>query len=306
MQVAFRLPESFPQHGCILCIGNFDGVHVGHMSMLQRLSQLAKEYDLPAVILTFEPHPRDYFIKNGVLPRLSTLRDKILLIRDSECVDYVYVQNFDMAFAKMGSDLFISKILSSVFHVKHLLVGKDFRFGVGREGSLDALGLQHFKLEVMPDVMIDEKRVSSSLIRSFLADGDIIQAQRFLGHTYQITGRVKYGRQLGRTLGFPTANISCLYRCPAVSGVFVVNVRGNFGWCGGVASIGRNPTVSDNQEIKLEVYLFGFNEDLYGQCLTVHFLKKLRNEQRYDSLDELVSQINLDAEQGLAYLNSLE
>ena len=309
MRVFFGPP---PRHsgdirGCALSIGNFDGVHKGHQSMLTRLRNEADARRLPTALLTFEPHPREFFTNGRPPARLSTLRDKLDLLRLGGCLDYVFVYRFNTALAALSAQDFIDRVLIRQLNTRYLLIGDDFRFGRQRQGDFQLLSLNtHFVTEAMPAVLIAGERASSSSIRQLLAGGDMVGAENLLGRSYRLSGRVMYGKQLGRTLGFPTANLFLPHRKPALNGVYVVEVDGPFGRKGGVASLGLNPTVSTSRDYKLEVHLFDFSGDLYGQRLTVHFLKKLRDEERYDSLDALVAQISKDAECARVYLNSMQ
>lgn len=308
MQVFFGPPPSGTLNirGCALCIGNFDGVHRGHQSMLEHLHKEADARGLPAALLTFEPHPREFFGGMNPPARLSTLRDKLDLLRQNHKLEYVFVYRFNSGFAALSAKEFIQNVLVNQLNTRYLLVGDDFCFGAQRQGGFELLSKDsHFVTEAMPAVLVAGERASSSLVRRLLADGDMQGAERLLGRPYQLSGRVIYGRQLGRSLGFPTANLLLPHRKPALNGVFVVEVDGPSGRYGGVASLGLNPTVSTSANYKLEVYLFDFSGDLYGKRLTVHFLKKLRDEERYDSLDALVAQIQKDAESARVYLNSM-
>src|SRR6476661_1713945 len=285
---------------CALTIGNFDGVHRGHRALIERVTAKARELELVSCVLTFEPHPREFFDPQAAPARLTRLRDKLELI-EAAGVERVHVARFDRRFASLSPERFVDDVLVSGLATRWLLVGRDFRFGARRAGDFAALaaaGARHgFEVESMPDVLSDGTRVSSSAVRAALAAGEFDPAERLLGHPYTISGRVAHGAKLGRSLGFPTANI-VLRRPPPLSGIFVVEVDG-FG--PGVASIGRRPTVNPVPLPLLEVHLFDWERDLYGEHLRVRFLKKLRDERKYDGLDALKEAIAHDARQARDY-----
>ena len=277
---------------CALTIGNFDGVHRGHRALIDRVTAKARELNLTACVLTFEPHPREFFAGDAAPARLTRLRDKLALLARTG-VERVHVARFDARFAALPAQRFIDDILVGGLNARWLLVGRDFRFGARRAGSFETLQNHGFVLEAMPDVQFEGRRVSSSAVRAALKAGDLRQAERLLGHAYTISGRVAHGAKLGRSLGFPTANI-VLRRPPPLAGIFVVEVD-NFGR--GVASVGRRPTVNPVDIPLLEVHLFDRDEDLYGEHLRVRFLEKLRDEERYDGLPALQAAIARDAKQ---------
>ncbi len=277
---------------CALTIGNFDGVHRGHRALIERVSAKAQEAKLTSCILTFEPHPREFFAAGAAPARLTRLRDKLELMARAG-VERVHVARFDARFAALSAERFISDVLIRGLGVEWLLVGRDFRFGARRAGDFSTLQDRGFAVESMPDVLFEGKRVSSSAVRAALAAGDLAEGERLLGHPYAISGRVAHGAKLGRGLGFPTANI-VLRRAPPLAGIFVVEVD-RFGR--GVASIGRRPTVNPVPVPLLEVHLFDHDADLYGEHLRVRFLEKLRDEQKYDGLPALQAAIARDARQ---------
>lgn len=307
MQVYFGDPTRYQLPYCALTIGNFDGVHVGHQAMLAKLKMEATRRQFPAALLTFEPHPREFFPQDRPLARLSTLRDKLAFLRETATVDYVFVYRFTRGFSQMQAACFIDDVLVHQLKARYVLIGKDFQFGANREGNFSLL--EHypgFVAEAMPTLSMADKRVSSSAVRERLWAGDLATARSLLGRYYQISGRVMHGQKLGRVLGFPTANI-CLPLCqPALEGVFVVEVDALGGQFCGVASLGKNPTVTKSTHYKLEVYLFDFAANLYGKRITVRFLKKLRDEERYDSLAQLVAQMHEDVRSAKHYLIQLQ
>jgi riboflavin kinase / FMN adenylyltransferase len=285
-----------------LTIGNFDGVHRGHQAMLQRLSEAAEDLRLPATVLTFHPHPREFFARDAAPPRLSGLRDK--LDRFAACgVARVHIARFDARLATLAPEQFVDEVLARRLGTRWLLVGEDFRFGRGRSGDLALLRARarSFSVEAMPTVSVDGERVSSSAIRAALANGELEHAARLLGRPYSISGRVAHGDKLGRHLGFPTANVPLRHK-PALAGIFAVRVHG-LGETPrpAVASLGVRPTVNTLAEPLLEVYVFDFDETLYGRRVRVEFLHKLRDEERYADLDALARQIDADVKNARAY-----
>jgi riboflavin kinase/FMN adenylyltransferase len=285
---------------CALTIGNFDGVHRGHRALIDRVSAKARELRLASCLLTFEPHPREFFAGAAAPARLTRLRDKLELIA-AMGVKRVHVARFDARFAALSAMAFIEDVLLRGLGMRYLLVGRDFRFGAKRSGdfsTLEQASIDHgFRLEAMPDVELEGMRVSSSAVRAALARGDFPEAERLLGHPYTISGRVVHGAKLGRDLGFPTANI-VLRRPPPLAGIFAVEVD-RFG--PGVASVGQRPTVNPVPVPLLEVHLFECARELYGEHLRVRFLRKLRDEAKFEGLEELRDAIARDAREARDY-----
>lgn len=299
MQVFRGIPRRSLE-ASVLTIGNFDGVHLGHQALLRMLVSKARALGLPAVVLTFEPHPREYFTPSAAPVRLASLREKLLLLTAAG-VDRVYVCRFDARLAAVSAEAFIDELLVAGLGVRHLIIGDDFRFGSRRRGDFELLtevgARRGFAVEAMPTLEQDTLRVSSSAVRAALAQGDLAQAARLLGRPYSIAGRVVSGRKLGRTIGFPTANIPLRHRRPPLTGVFAVSVEGLAGTqIAGVANVGVRPTVADSLRANLEVHLFDWAADCYGAHLRVHFQHKLRDEMRFESLSLLTEQIARDAE----------
>ena len=288
-----------------LTIGNFDGVHRGHRAMLDRLVEKTRELKLPCSVLTFEPHPREFFSPLTAPARLSRLREKLELIAEAG-VQRTHVLRFGARLAALSAERFVEDVLVRGLGVRWLLVGRDFRFGARRTGDFAVLEQAAagggFEVEAMGDVAEAGQRISSSSVRASLTAGDLAGAARLLGRGYSMSGRVAHGEKLGRTLGFPTANI-VLRRRPPLAGIFVVEAEleetGRV--LRGVASVGRRPTVRENAPPLLEVHLFDWNEDLYGRHLRVNFLHKLRDEEKYDGLEALRSAIGQDAAQARDY-----
>jgi riboflavin kinase/FMN adenylyltransferase len=284
-----------------LTIGNFDGVHLGHQAMLERTVAHARAKQLPSCVLTFEPHPREFFTPATAPARLTRLRDKLELMAAAG-VNRVHVARFDARLAALAAERFVEDIVARGLRAAWLLVGRDFRFGAKRGGDfalLEQLAARHgIELEAMPEVALQGERVSSSAVRAALAAGDLVAAQRLLGRPYAMSGRVTHGQKLGRELGFPTANIVLRKRLP-LAGIFVVECRieGDAGWRPGVASVGRRPTVNPTAVPLLEVHLLDYTGDLYRRHLQVRFLQKLRDEQKYDGVPALHAAIAHDAAQ---------
>jgi riboflavin kinase/FMN adenylyltransferase len=292
---------------CALTIGNFDGVHRGHHALVERVTAKARELKLVSCVLTFEPHPREFFDPKAAPARLTRLRDKLELM-EAAGVERVHIARFDRRFASLPAQRFVEDVLVQRLATRWLLVGRDFRFGARRAGDFAALataGAQHgFEVESMPDVLFEGVRVSSSAVRAALKAGELAAAERLLGHPYTISGRVAHGPKLGRKLGFPTANI-VLRRPPPLGGIFVVEVEGlAAGLRSGVASLGRRPTVNPVPQPLLEVHVFDWQGDLYGEHLRVRFLKKLRDEKRFEGIEALKDAIARDAREARDYLAS--
>lgn len=304
MQVFRGIPER-AEHGCVLTIGNFDGVHRGHQALLAKLTDKAHATGLPSAVLTFEPHPREFFAHDNRPRRLTSLREKIQLLA-SRGVDRLYIARFNTRFAALTAEQFIEDVLIHGLGVRHLLIGDDFCFGKGRVGNftmLNAAGQQAgFTVEAMHTLVHEGERVSSSAVRAALLEGDMPHAARLLGRPYSISGRVMHGDKIGRTIGFPTANIQLKHRSPPLMGIYTVSVDGlaDKPWPG-VASVGVRPTINDAGRPTLEVHLFDWNADCYDAHLRVNFLVKQRDEERYDNLADLTAQIARDADQARAY-----
>ena len=281
---------------CALTIGNFDGVHRGHRALLERVVTKARELGVTSCVLTFEPHPREFFVPDAAPPRLTRLRDKLGLIAAAG-IERVHVIRFEARFAAMTAARFIDEILVKGLGARWLLVGRDFRFGAQRKGDFAALQGKGFQLESMPDVALGGERVSSSAVRAALQAGDFSRAERLLGRPYSISGKVVHGAHLGRDLGFPTANINLGQR-PPLHGIYVVEVE-NHG--AGVASVGLRPTINPVPRPLLEVHLLDWDGNLYGRRLNVRFLRKLRDEAKFDGLPALREAIARDAAEARDY-----
>jgi len=293
-----------------LTIGNFDGVHLGHRAMIARLSEAAQPRRLPTAVMTFEPQPQEFFAPDQAPARLTSLREKLELLR--QCgVARVYVGRFDYAFAQLTADGFVTRVLRDGLAVKWLLVGDDFRFGARRAGDLAYLKSMApqagFDVEAMGSVVVAGARVSSTAIRACLEKGDLDGAQRLLGRRYAISGKVVGGDKLGAKIGYPTANVQLKRHKAPLSGIFVVEADGlGLAPIPGVASLGVRPTVKERGRPTLEVHLFDFDERIYGRRITVRFLEKLREEQKFADLDSLTEQIRRDTAAARDYFLTAE
>lgn len=285
--------------GCVATIGAFDGIHLGHQEMIRVLRERAAEHGLPAVLLSFEPTPREYFAKSAPPARLTRFREKV------EALQRYGVERFVcLRFARIRSlspERFVQDVLVDALGVRHVVVGHDFRFArdlAGDVRTLRSLGEQAgFGVTEVPPFEIDGERVSSSLVRQALDEGDMQRAARLLGRPYRMTGKVVDGAKLGRRLGFPTANLRPRRRATPLAGIFAIRASG----CGlqdapGVASLGTRPTLNGT-ELLLEAHVFDFDGELYRQYLHVDFIARLRDELRFDDVDALVEQMRKDAAQ---------
>jgi riboflavin kinase/FMN adenylyltransferase len=273
--------------------------------MLRRLTDQSKQFGLPATVLTFEPHPREFFAPDTAPARLSSLREKLVLLAEGG-VERAHICRFDGALAALGAQEFIERFLVRGLSARYLIIGDDFRFGRGRGGDFELLragGARYrFGVEALPTVTVGDQRVSSSGVRECLESGDLEGAARLLGGPYCIAGRVVHGEKLGRRLGFPTANVQLKRRRVALTGIFAVLVEGaGRGQRPGVASLGVRPTINSLGIPALEVHLFDWDSDLYRAHLTVSFLHKLRDEEKYHSIDALRAQIARDVEAARDY-----
>lgn len=282
--------------GCVLTIGNFDGVHLGHVAVLKGLMQDAEQYGLPSTVMLFEPQPQEFFAKNKAPARLTRLRDKLALL-DRLGIDRVICVKFDKEFASMDAEQFVRNVLIKKLGVKALTVGDDFKFGKNRQGDFDMLSAIGAELNMYvkstASLRRDDCRVSSTLIRAALAQGDLDSAHQMLGHTYAISGRVIHGWKKGRELGFRTANIALKRQVIPVQGVFAVKVYLDNRVLNGVANIGTKPTLNGTKAL-LEVHVFDFDENVYGRFLKVELVKKLRDEKKFETLAQLTEQIASD------------
>ncbi len=288
MQIFRHIPTTL-QQPCALAIGNFDGMHLGHQALLARLTETAKSLNLTSAVMTFEPHPREFFTPESAPARLSSLREKLEHFKEAG-VEQAYVCRFNRRFAKVTPQEFMQIILRDALNAQAILVGEDFRFGALRAGStLDFLEAK-FNLVSLPQVNLNGERVSSTRVRNALAAGHLQEAASLLKRPYSISGNVVHGAKRGRALGFPTANVHMRHERPALTGVYAVKLDG----LNSVANLGIRPTIEGVQKLSLEVHVLDFKGDLYGKHVHVEFLHKIRNEMKFDSLDALKAQISAD------------
>lgn len=284
--------------GCAVTIGNFDGVHLGHQHLIKKVCDHAGSASLRACVVSFEPLPVEFFVEEEKRPhRLTSVREKITRLA-THPLDQVLLLRFNQKLANSTADQFIRQVLIDGLDTKYLLIGDDFHFGKDRQGTFETLETASqqfgFELQQADTLTFANERVSSTRIRKLLADGNLHNAAELLGKDYSIEGRVEYGAQLGRTIGFPTANIQLKNHNPPLRGVFAVDVTG-YGnqTLHGIANVGVKPTVK-GVRLSLEVHMLDFQADLYNQRLRVRFLHKLRDEQKFAGLDELKAAIATD------------
>lgn len=309
MQKIIRGFHNLPSNpsGCVATIGNFDGVHLGHQAVLSQLALKGDMLNLPAVVITFEPQPNEFFAPKKAPARLSRFREKVESLR-SYSIQQLCVLRFNKKLAQMSALDFIQKLLIDGLNVKYLVVGDDFKFGRERQGDFNLLqqvGKEAgFQVVNMHTFAIDQHRVSSTRIRQALEAGDLLEAEKLLGHPFRMSGRVAHGDKRGRQFGFPTANIH-LHRCKVpINGVFAVQLFGIDGEpVYGVANVGTRPTVGGLNAL-LEVHLFDFDRDIYGLYVQVYFLHKIRDEQKFADFDQLIEQIQHDCQAAKLFFTS--
>lgn len=288
MQVFRHIPATL-QQACALAIGNFDGMHLGHQALLRKLIETAQSLNLTSAVMTFEPHPREFFAPESAPARVCSMREKLEHFADAG-IESAYVCRFNQRFAKVTAKEFMQTILRDSLNAQAILVGEDFRFGALRAGSISDFVEAKFNLISLPQVNLAGERVSSTRVRSALAAGNLQEAAALLGRPYSISGKVVHGAKRGRQLGFPTANILMRHERPALKGVYAVKLDGLHS----VANLGVRPTIAGVPKLSLEVHVIDFNGDLYGKHVHVEFLHKIRDEMKFESLDALKAQIALD------------
>lgn len=294
--------------GSVMTIGNFDGVHLGHQRLIASVVTKAKQLGVPSIVMTFEPHPFEFFAGDHLtIPRITRLREKFYAL--AACgVDYVLILPFNQSVASIPASHFVSDVIHAHLHPTHIIIGDDFHFGAKRQGDfafLQRSGEQFgFTTTSLPTIEIAGERVSSTRVRKALADGDHLLTRKLLGHAYSMMGRVRGGDQRGRQLGFPTANIYLHRKLTPIRGVYTVYMHGvaDYPWPG-VANIGIRPTI-DGTRTLLEVHLLDFNQDIYGRYVEVEFCEKLRDEIRYNNLDLLKEQIAKDVNMSRHYFKN--
>ena len=291
------------QQPLALTIGNFDGVHLGHQAIIDNLISTAKAHNYASALITFEPSPTEYFLGKNAPARITSLTERLALLKKTK-LDYVIVMRFTAELAELSAENFVT-LLCDQLHMRYILVGDDFHFGKNRLGDITLLQLlsekNDFIAEQLSTVHLQQKRISSTHVRQSLENDDFLAAARLLGRPYTIQGRVAHGDERGRTIGFPTANIPLKRKRAVLHGVYAVKVHGlPEGVLQGVANIGNRPTVDGTRHL-LEVHLLDFHKDIYGYCVQIEFCQKIRNEQRFNSLDALRTQIQEDEKTAREY-----
>ncbi|MCZ6798547.1 MAG: bifunctional riboflavin kinase/FAD synthetase [Gammaproteobacteria bacterium] len=298
-----------PIPASVVTIGNFDGIHLGHQHVLEQLKSAAVERQLSSIVIIFEPQPIEYFAPDKAPKRLARFREKLDYLKSKQ-IDYLLCLKFDRALAELYAEDFVKSILINRLNTQHLVIGDDFRFGKNRSGNfqflLDAGRKFGFSVQNTDTLLIDGARVSSTRIRDCIQSDDFNQAAKLLGRPYTLSGKIAHGKKLGRELGFPTINIKMGDKTLIVKGIFAVSVKGiDNRVLPGVASIGTRPTVNGVDTI-LEVFILDFDQDVYGYSVDVEFLHKIRNEEKFDSLEELGLHIEQDTIEARQYFEQLK
>lgn len=283
----------------VLAIGNFDGLHLGHQALLAKTVETARKNKQVPAVMTFEPHPREFFTPQNAPARLSSMREKLEYFNEAG-IEHVFVLRFNHTFAAITADDFMHQVLKASLNANTILVGGDFCFGAKRKGTVQDLIQAGFALIDFPEVRVDGERVSSTLVRNALAKGDFYLAERYLDRPYSISGKVVHGAKRGRQLGYPTANVHMRHERPAFTGVYAVKLDGREG----VANLGVRPTIAGIPKLMLEVYVFDFEGDLYNQHVHVQFFHKIRNEMKFADLDALKAQIGQDVNDAQAFFKN--
>lgn len=290
----FRHFES-QKNPCVMTIGNYDGIHLGHQSLIDQVIELSKDKGMQSAVMTFEPHPREFFQPNEAPSRIISLREKLEFF-ESKGIDHVHVIRFDELFANLTAGDFL-KIIKENLYVKLLVLGEDFRFGKNRVGSLNDFIEAGIKVKVATEIQLGNSRVSSTRVREALSKANFNDVQALLGRPFVISGKVTHGDKRGREIGFPTANIHMFHERPPLRGVFAVKLD-NFN---GIANLGTRPTIGGAEKLNLEVHIFNFSKDIYGKHVHVTFLQKIRDEKKFKTIDELRQQIILDVDKAESF-----
>ncbi|MEM8684972.1 MAG: bifunctional riboflavin kinase/FAD synthetase [Pseudomonadota bacterium] len=302
------LPHALLDNGSVMTIGAYDGLHLGHRQLLNRVIETANKRQLPSIVMSFEPTPKEFFSVESPPARLMRFREKFLALQAAG-VDLFYCPIFDASMRDISAADFIRRILVHGLQARHIVIGDDFRFARRREGNLDQLeragAALDYTVERVPSVIVDDTRVSSTAIRDALSNGDDAVATRLLGRPYRMSGKVIGGQRLGRELGYPTANVDLRRRQSAVMGIYAVRVHGLDGRVlDGVASVGTRPTFGGVRPL-LEVHIFDFDEDIYGRFIEVEFIQRLRTELKFDGAAALIEQMHVDADNARTVLARL-
>lgn len=294
--------DSFPfdhvTKGSVATIGSYDGLHLGHQKLLGHVLEQAKARGLPSVVMSFEPTPKEFFSQDKPPARLMRFREKFEALAEFG-VDVFFCPRFDEAMKNISAATFIRRILIHALNIEHLVIGDDFRFAQDRAGHLETLqragSALGFTVDEIPSVVVDGARVSSTAIREKLWEGDLSEARRLLGKDYRMSGKVIEGNHLGRSLGYPTANINLNRLQSAVMGIFACRVSGkDWGPLDAVASVGTRPTFEESKPL-LEVHIFDFDQDIYGEYIHVDFIARLRSEEKFDDVRDLIDQMHRDS-----------
>jgi riboflavin kinase/FMN adenylyltransferase len=288
MQIYRHITNSGSHPPCVLTIGNYDGIHLGHQKLINELLIKSKKAQIESSIMIFEPHPREFFTPKDAPTRITSLREKIEYFQ-SRNIDRVYIVKFNERFSHMSGDEFILRLKEQI-SAQAILVGEDFRFGRNREYGITDLLESDIETFILKEIKNNNKRVSSTHVRDALASGDLSLAKDLLGRHYSISGKVIHGDHRGREMGYPTANIHMLHNRPPLKGVFAVKLNEKFG----VANLGTRPTVKGILKLHLEVHVLNFSKDLYGHHVHITFLKKIRDEIKFKSIEDLKIQIKKD------------
>lgn len=304
MKIIRNIPAHMFRQGCVMSIGNFDGIHLGHQYIVERVIRKSRARGIPSVITTFEPHPHEFFTPDSA-DRIMGLREKYIALKEFS-VDYLFLMRFNHKLANTSADDFIKTFLLNGLKVKSLIIGDDFRFGKKRQGDYELLkkysDVNNFELENTSTLELGNKRISSTRIRQLLQNHEFSKAEALLGRPYFISGRVRHGDKRGRKLGFPTLNLALKNNRTLLTGVFAVEIQGLGEIRKAVANMGYRPTVKGNIP-QLEAHVFDFDKQCYGKQVNVLFRKKLRDEKRFDSIELLTAQINLDVGQARDFFN---
>lgn len=311
MKIFNSIADFTSKKGTIVTIGTFDGVHIGHKKILEKITQNISNGDCESLVLTFFPHPRAVLQSDSEMKQLNTIDEKISLMEKAG-VNNLVIHPFDKEFSRLTAEEFVKQVLVDTFKVQKIVIGYDHRFGRNRTADINDLiefgHIYNFEVEQISAEELNEVAVSSTKIRNALVEGDIELANSFLGYNYSMNGLVVKGKQLGRTIGFPTANINVEedYKLVPSSGVYVVKCNVGDESYFGMMNIGTNPTVENTNETqKIEVNIFNFEKEIYGEIITVSFLKRIRSEQKFTSLNLLKTQIENDKLSSLNFIESL-
>jgi len=288
MQIYRHIPNSGSHPPCVLTIGNYDGIHLGHQKLINELLFKSKKDQIESAIMIFEPHPREFFTPKDAPTRITSLREKIEYFK-SRKIDRIYIVKFNVNFSNMSGDEFIIRLKEKI-SAQTILVGEDFRFGRNRECGITDLLESEIETFILKEIKNNNKRVSSTHVRDALSSSNLSLARDLLGRHYSISGKVIHGDHRGRVIGFPTANIHMFHNRPPIKGVFAVKLNERFG----VANLGTRPTVKGISKLHLEVHVLNFSKDLYGHHVHITFLKKIRDEIKFKSIEDLKIQIKKD------------